>query len=315
MSGMSRSAAKATIETVVANNDVDDLTAAARNEPNDLPDSAERMVQSVRRSFGTEETVELIEEVAGTGPIGTDDRAGRAGQDDLTRAEAEGFDASELVPERWGDLRTGDVFELVPLHGDATCADRAGQIAGVASILLRVDRHPGNVEDFAGAFRSLMGRMTDLLVFRDCVTEQQAEEFEAMGNEALAEWLTDPTGIKARDRVDNLIVALDDAVGLPEDDDDDVQDLDPDDFRPTTKGRRVQDPKPDDAWPGSWEVFETQMTRLPSFRNDEGDVIRVDTKSRNRSAFVHKGTPRERWESNSLPTLHDEMWEYMEENP
>lgn len=312
---MSRSAAKATIETVVANNDVDDLTAAARNEPNDLPDSAERMIQSVRRSFGTEETVELIEEVAGTGPIGTDDRAGRAGRDDLTRAEAEDFDASELVPERWDSLGTGDVYELVPLHGPAAeCDDRGGQIVGVASVLLRTDRHPSDVEGFASEYRDLMERMTDMLAFRDCVTEQQAAEFEAMGNEALAEWLTDPTGIKARDRVDNLIVALDDAVGLPEDDDD-VEDLDPDDFRSTTKGRRVRDPKPGDAWPGSWEMWDSPATRLPSWQNDEGTVIRADSTQREPLAFVHTTGFDERWTGKIPADLHDPMWRFMEENP
>lgn len=210
---MSRSSARATIETVLATNDVEDVIAAAENEPNDLSTSTEQMMASVRRAFGTDEAVELIEDVA-AGPVGTDERAGRA---DVPTEEARDFDAEELVPDRYERLRPGDVFELVPMHGDATCAERAGQIAGVANILRRADRHPRDVEDFASEFRDLMDRMTNMLAFRDCATDQQAERFETLANEALAEWLTDPEGIKVRDRLDRLLGRLDDDVGLPED--------------------------------------------------------------------------------------------------
>lgn len=87
------------------------------------------------------------------------------------------------------------------------------------------------------------------------------------------------------------------------------------DLERSRKQRRVTNPRPDDDWPGSWEVFEDAMTRLPSWHNDDGNIIRVDTsRPSGPLGFVHVGG-RERWEPEFVDELHDQMVEYMAANP
>lgn len=81
------------------------------------------------------------------------------------------------------------------------------------------------------------------------------------------------------------------------------------------KGRRLKNPEESDEWPGSWDVYKTGATRLPSFRNDEGQVIRFRKKPISGvSAFVHKkGTKT--WEGKLAREIHDPILDYMESNP
>lgn len=92
----------------------------------------------------------------------------------------------------------------------------------------------------------------------------------------------------------------------------------PGDGRPYTtqeKRRRLADPHPNDEWPGSWEAWESPMSDLPSLRNDQGMVIRIDTMSRGRpSAFVAQGDD-ERWRGLSWSALHRSVFRYMEDHP
>lgn len=81
------------------------------------------------------------------------------------------------------------------------------------------------------------------------------------------------------------------------------------------KGRRLKSPEDSDDWPGTWEVYRTGATRLPSWKNDDGQVIRFRQKPMTGvSAFVHKkGT--ETWEGKLARDIHDPVLEYMEANP
>jgi hypothetical protein len=58
------------------------------------------------------------------------------------------------------------------------------------------------------------------------------------------------------------------------------------------------------------------MSRLPSFRNDEGQIIRVHRGNNGFRAFVHRGGTEE-WgpTSRHIQELHDDVVEYMENNP
>jgi hypothetical protein len=89
-----------------------------------------------------------------------------------------------------------------------------------------------------------------------------------------------------------------------------------DDLGGNEKWRRVVDPKSTDEWPGTWELFDSEATTLASFRNEDGQVIRVHDGPNGYRAFVHRGGTEE-WGPtiSNIEDVHDGMAAYMEDNP
>lgn len=87
------------------------------------------------------------------------------------------------------------------------------------------------------------------------------------------------------------------------------------DLSDSEKRRRLSSARDSDEWPGTWEVFESQASFLPSWRNDEGKTIRmVEERSGEPYGFVHLGGTED-WRGLTYPELHDVFVDYMADHP
>lgn len=82
----------------------------------------------------------------------------------------------------------------------------------------------------------------------------------------------------------------------------------------TKKSARMNSPEGRE-WPGTWDHFDSSLTRLTSWRNADGKIIRYHPRDpQGVRAFVHVGG-NERWIESTPSEVHDQMVEYMAANP
>jgi hypothetical protein len=87
------------------------------------------------------------------------------------------------------------------------------------------------------------------------------------------------------------------------------------DLNVNQKIRRLRMPREGDEWPGTWAVFEGGMSNLPSWRNEDGRVIRVHEKRDGETyGFVDRKGDEE-WRGLTHMDLHDELLDYMSDHP
>lgn len=81
------------------------------------------------------------------------------------------------------------------------------------------------------------------------------------------------------------------------------------------KLRRLKRPRDGDEWPWTWDVFKTQATLLPSWKNADGTTIRVvENQAGEPYGFVHIGGSED-WRGLTYDELHDVIVDYMADHP